>query len=678
MSALPHAAAQATPRLRALPARRALPAIVVAGTVLHALLARLLVTPSVFPDEYLYSQLARSLATTGTLRVRGTSAHFLPVLEPLLTAPLWLVHDVGTAYRLVQVENALVMSLAAVPAYLLARRLAVSHGAALAVATLAVAGPPFMFAGMILSEPFAYPLAICVVLLAVATVERPSPRLQLAFLAVAALTTLARLQLAVLPICVVLGIVTVGLVERRLRATLREQLFLVGPVAAVLVAAVAYAATRGFGYYHLAPGVTDAASAFRVAGLDVYVLALGAGIAIVPSASVGLALAVARPRSRGELAFGATTILFVVALVLQSVVWGDVHRVQERYLAYGLPLLAVAFALRRSRVDRRHLAEVGVAAAVAAVAALVPLSGTAIDAARGLAPVLYAFNRLQLALGSSANAAALFALGATALAAAGAIRRRTPVVATALVASLALLVAAASWSSGLARDARAKYLPADAHWVDHAAAGEKTMLVVGPAWRGMSLATLFWNPSVARVVQLPKATKVDLLNRPVLRVAADGRVDGLHGTVVTETSPLSSVALAGRRLGTWGPGTVWHTGGAVRMRAIVNNRLPDGRVRPRGNMQVWGSSSSLRGWVEVRVHAPRALRRVVFTLNGAGGARSRVVVPAGSTQTVRLPACGRGPWRGGFDAAPIAVGAGDWISALVSMPRFVPDARACT
>src|SRR5581483_2466118 len=114
---------------------------------------------------------------------------------------------------------------------------------------------------------------------------------------------------------------------------------------------------------------------------------------------------------------------------------------------------------------------------------------------------------------SSANAAALFALGATALAAAGAIRRRTPVVATALVASLALLVAAASWSSGRARDARAKYLPADAHWVDHAAAGEKTMLVVGPAWRGMSLATLFWNPSVARVVQLPTAASTDCTGR---------------------------------------------------------------------------------------------------------------------------------------------------------------------
>ena len=45
------------------------------------------------------------------------------MLEPLLAAPFWLFHDPALAYRLTQAENALSMSLAAVPVYLLVRRL---------------------------------------------------------------------------------------------------------------------------------------------------------------------------------------------------------------------------------------------------------------------------------------------------------------------------------------------------------------------------------------------------------------------------------------------------------------------------------------------------------------------------------------------------------------------------
>src|SRR2546430_10673514 len=50
-------------------------------------------------------------------------AHFPALLEPLAAAPFWLFHDPMLAYRLTQAENALVMSLAAVPGYFLSRRL---------------------------------------------------------------------------------------------------------------------------------------------------------------------------------------------------------------------------------------------------------------------------------------------------------------------------------------------------------------------------------------------------------------------------------------------------------------------------------------------------------------------------------------------------------------------------
>ena len=220
---LPRAAAPARARVRAVPVRPILTAIVLVSTGAETLLARLRLTPSAFPGEYVNSQLARSFASGGGLRVRGVSAHFHSLLVPLLTAPAWLVHDVGTAYRLAQLENAFVMSLAAIPAYLIARRLGVAAGMSLAVAAIAVAGPQLLFVAMLESEPFAYPLALGAIAASVAVIERPTLRGQVLLLVLSALATLARPQLGVLPLCVAVAIVVAGLHGGRVRDALREQ-----------------------------------------------------------------------------------------------------------------------------------------------------------------------------------------------------------------------------------------------------------------------------------------------------------------------------------------------------------------------------------------------------------------------------------------------------------------------
>src|SRR6185503_8863788 len=115
------------------------------------------------------------------------------------------------------------------------------------------------------------------------------------------------------------------------------------------------------------------------------------GVAVVPSAVVGLALALAKPRTRAEAAFGVVTVSFLVTTIVQCVVWGDVQRVQERYLGYLLPLIGLAFVARVTRRERSLVPEIGITAGIAAVAALVPLSGYAIDADHYMAPTFYAF-----------------------------------------------------------------------------------------------------------------------------------------------------------------------------------------------------------------------------------------------------------------------------------------------
>jgi uncharacterized membrane protein YphA (DoxX/SURF4 family) len=666
-----------SPRVRALllSPRWALVGIVAAGTVLHTLLGRLVVTPSVFPDEYLYSQLGRSLATTGHLKVRGVSAHFLPVLEPILTAPVWFAHDVETSFRLLQLENAFFMSLAAVPVYLIARRLHIGVGLALGLSVLAVSGPPALFAGLFLSEPLAYPLALAVVAATLAALDRPSLRAQLVLLAFVGLACFDRLQLAALPLCIAVVVVVVGLREHRIVQALREQWLLVGVTAVVALGGVTVALVHGLGYYKLHPHATSALQAVRLGGVSLYVLVFAVGAAIVPSAVVGLALAIVKPRTRGELAFGVLTVSFLVVTIVQCVVWGDVTRVQERYLGYTLPLLGIAFGLRVTRTERRRIPELGVASAIAAVAALVPLDGYSIDANHDIAPTLYAFARLQHVVHPAA-AAGVFAIAGTILVLFGVVDRRLALVG-AFATSLALLVAASSWSAILTKEGRDKYLPADAGWVDHADHGTATMLVVGKAWNGQALGTLFWNPSVSRVVRMPHAAKVDWLDDPRVHVDTSGTVHlsgkPLTGDVLVQPAPASAVVLRdARAVQSFDVQTLWRPLNAVRLAVVMNNHFPNNRVLHSGGVEVWSGKPEMAGWIVLRVGAPADLGTAHVFFGGR-----QVSVPAGQTRTVRVRACGSAPWKGGFVASPVGVANGGWSSPLLSVPRYLADPSAC-
>src|SRR5262249_14132292 len=137
---------------------RAWQSAVLAGIVALSAVARALAAlahpaPTYFPDEYLYAAMSRSLGTSGRPLVRGSTAHFPALLEPLLAAPLWAVGSLETSYRLVQFENALFMSLAAVPVYALARHLGLGTRYSLVCAASAVAGPALVYSSSILADP---------------------------------------------------------------------------------------------------------------------------------------------------------------------------------------------------------------------------------------------------------------------------------------------------------------------------------------------------------------------------------------------------------------------------------------------------------------------------------------------------------------------------------------------
>jgi hypothetical protein len=152
------------PPARSLPGRlfAVLPAvgIAVAALTFYLVEAWTRKTPWVFTDELEWSQISRSIAETGHAARRGEPI-FFKSLYAYVIAPCWWIHSNASAYAAVKYVNAVVMSLAAIPTYLLARMLVTRRSAA-AVAVLSIAIPGMSYATSIVPEVLAYPgYALC-------------------------------------------------------------------------------------------------------------------------------------------------------------------------------------------------------------------------------------------------------------------------------------------------------------------------------------------------------------------------------------------------------------------------------------------------------------------------------------------------------------------------------------
>ncbi|MGH3110565.1 MAG: hypothetical protein ACRDQT_06580, partial [Gaiellaceae bacterium] len=131
--------------------------LVLASFALRAWLARDMLGPFIMVDELIYSELGRSLAASGELLVRDVPSPGYGIVYPALISPAYLAFERLTdAYAAVKTLNSLLMSLAAVPAYLLARRV-VRPWLALLGAVLAVSIPSLVYTGTVMTENVFYP-----------------------------------------------------------------------------------------------------------------------------------------------------------------------------------------------------------------------------------------------------------------------------------------------------------------------------------------------------------------------------------------------------------------------------------------------------------------------------------------------------------------------------------------
>ena len=660
-AATPAAAATraiARPRLVALPVQAILAGLVAASVVVRWALGGFHATPSYLPDEYIYPTLSQAIASTGVPRVRGDFASFPAILEPLLSAPAWLAGDPQLAYTLTQGLHAIAMSLAAVPAYALARRVGVTERLSLGVAALALVWPGLTYAGWMLADPIAYPLMLATVYAAVRALDDRTVRWQAAFLGFAGLASLARMQYVVFPVIFLAAALVVE------RFSPRRTVRLAWPTLAVvllpLLGGLALGPTRILGYYG---GITklewDPARITQWFGNDLMVLAYAAGWVLVPGALVGLALAFARPRTRAELAFAATATLLACCLVGQAALYsanGDdsQSRVHERYGFGLLSLVAIAFGLWASRGTRAHKAAAFPAVGLLLLSVLVPLSGYTAAQGKTDSPTLRAVSVLEAHVGIAnaslivAVAAGVLSLLAVVVALAG---RRTAWLAVGATAAActALTVGAYAFDRINTTELRDEYFQGEPAWVANAAPGPVSLLQLPGSDPGRTLMQLFWNRNVQRVVLLG-SLRPDNFQYDIGSVTPDGRLvaggEPLEGALLIQRwasyAELENVERIERRPDY----DLVRTTGIPRVRVLVDGLFADGWLAPAGAISVWPkrAGEGVHGTLRLRLSMPAGAGDQTLDLHGSGVKRT-VRVPSGGSVVVELPMETKGVFR---------------------------------
>ena len=337
--------------LRRIPVWLWLLAIVVVSADIRIALARGIAAPFIMVDEVIWAELARGFADKGEPLVRGVRDTGYGVVYPLVISPAYaLFHSLPMAYAAVKIMNSVLMSLAAIPAYFLARRV-VDQWLSLLAAVLAIAVPSLAYTGTVMTENLFYPLFLVVALVLILVLERPTWR-RVALLAVLLLVSYeTRTQAAAMvPAALIAPLVLAVFARRGVRDTFSRYraLYSAFLVLGVLALAIQFATGRSLrallGAY--APvgntGRYDASSALHYLVWHVEELALY--LLVVPVAATVVLLGRARSLSPSVQRYLAVLVSLSVCFVPVVAVFASRFsgRVEERNLFYLAPLFAIA------------------------------------------------------------------------------------------------------------------------------------------------------------------------------------------------------------------------------------------------------------------------------------------------------------------------------------------------
>jgi len=363
---------------RRIPAWVWLVAIVVGSFAVRAWLARGMLGPFIMVDELIYSELGRSLADGGELLVRDIPSPGYGIVYPALISPAYAVFESLTdAYAAVKTLNALVMSLAAIAAFLLARRV-VGPGLSLLAAVLAVSLPSLVYTGSVMTENVFYPVFLATALLLTLVLERPTTaRLVFLLIAIGVAAATRAQAVALVPALLTAPLLLALFRGEGLRVALRPFRWLYAVVLGGGALALVVQLARGrsladlLGAYSIV-GETDYDLGevlryllYHLGELDLY-------LGVVPVAAtivlVGRAGTLGRPLQALLATALATTFWLVLAVSAFASVFAQ--RIQERNLFVVAPLFLV---LLLAWVERGAPRPRALAVSAAAAAALLVL-----------------------------------------------------------------------------------------------------------------------------------------------------------------------------------------------------------------------------------------------------------------------------------------------------------------
>ena len=342
--------ASARPRDRATSLARASPVwawltgIVVLSTGIRYAFTRQIVAPWIMVDELIYSELAKSFAASGHFLIRDHASGAYGYVYPILIAPAWAAfRAVPDAYAAAKGINALVMSLAAIPTYFIARRV-LGKWLSLAAAAFAVAIPSMVYTGTLMTENAFYPVFLAAVLVLIVWLDKPTSANTAILVALCLFAFLTRAQaIALAPAVLTAPLLLAG--REAFRRYRLMYLLIAGGTALVVLEQVA----RGrsvfgiFGAYQVA-GSSHYSSGEVIRWFLYHLSELDLSLGVLPFAALLVLAFSLRSLPRAEKVLISATVAVSFWLVLEVATFASEQsfRVEERNMFYVAPLFLIA------------------------------------------------------------------------------------------------------------------------------------------------------------------------------------------------------------------------------------------------------------------------------------------------------------------------------------------------
>ena len=493
-----------------------LAALVALSSLLHIALVSRVHGPWIFSDELGYERLAQSIGETGRLALFGHAGLSYSPLYPAVLSPLYAFHlSALQAYHWSKIVNCVLLALAAVPIYGIAR-FALSRAGSLLAAAVCSLAPLMFYSSMIFSENLAYPLFLCTVWAMLVAVRSPSGWHDGLLLVTMAAACAARIEFILLMPAALGAVLLAAVLEptasstfatavaapardvpHRLLGALRRHLLLTAAAVVFVVALAAAAAGTGVesvaGPYQSVRSVSLRSPA-RIVLLGIQHLAeFDLAVGVIPFAAAVVAAYVwfrcGRTPDRHIFAVVALSVTFfsfletaVVAYYLESTV--EVRRIHERYLVYLVPFFVIALLAlgRRTRWRTTHPVYLAAVLIAGLLPAAVPygdvVNNTIVADAFGLAAFSRTVGHAIVPIDHVRLASVLIALSLATLAL---LLRQRGLVVVGIVAFLFLFISAlVRVQIEPAAGGAASILAPHRDWVDRVGAGPGTALIAGP------------------------------------------------------------------------------------------------------------------------------------------------------------------------------------------------------